>query len=123
MALLVPAAAGGATVSVEALSDAVLLQARYVAAPGERNRLAVSASMVTLFTPGTVPGTSLGTAWTFSDSGAVITPGIGCTAIDQHTVRCVPSPFPEAPTLFRDLQARIDAGDLDDEVSLSFHSG
>ena len=54
--------------------------------------------------------------WTFSESGAVITPGNNCSAIDLHTVRCSPSTLPWLRGL---NEASINVGDRDDAVSSS----
>jgi hypothetical protein len=72
----------------------------YAAAPGERNRLLVAYA-----------GDALSV--TVTDPGAVVTPGESCTAVDEHTVRCVP----RSGGLSTFLQAvRADLGDLGDEV-------
>ena len=80
---------------------------RYIAAPGERNQVTVAPIVY-------------GMAWTFSDPGAVITvttPADLCWAIDEHTVRCAPRPFPDGTGVLRSLFVAIDVGDLDDQVA------
>src|SRR5215217_184619 len=54
-------------------------EVRYVAAAGERNALQVRHDY----------DEASGSSWTFSDAGAFISPGRSCTAIDEHTVKCV----------------------------------
>jgi hypothetical protein len=105
-----PTAADAATVAVRPNPDSAFPEegdfepsedeVHYVAAPGERNRLVVAyagdAESVTV-----------------SDPGAIVTPGESCTAVDLHTVRCLPRPGGLSPFL---QAARAELGDLDDEV-------
>lgn len=71
---------------------------KYLAAPGETNAV-------------TVADTPAG--FVFTDAGARITPGPGCTARDEHTVLC---------KIIRDdfgyLSADVDLGDGDDRVDI-----
>jgi Ca2+-binding RTX toxin-like protein len=69
------------------------LEIDYVAAPGEANAVTV--------TPAAPPD---GQA-VIHDGGAQVTPGEGCTRIDDHTVGCRP------------YAVSVDAGDMDDSVT------
>jgi len=109
--MLLPVTAGAAVVLVRPDPDSVYPdegetsptddEVYFAAAPGERNRLLVRYAADAL-------------SVTVSDPGAVVTAGQSCTAIDAHTVRCVP----RAGGLSTFLQSvRTDLGDLDDEVA------
>jgi hypothetical protein len=87
---LLCAPAEAATVSVE---DEVL---RVLAAPGEVNQITVTAG-------------SIAPSFTVTDAGAPLSAGPGCTATDQASASCA---LPAA-------QIDIDAGDLDDSVSVA----
>lgn len=79
------------------------MEAVYTAAPGERNDVLVSH----------VDDYTLRIA----DPGAVIAPGAGCRAVDQHTVECA---NPDGSSRFSYLYAaRVLAGDGDDVVRSS----
>jgi Ca2+-binding RTX toxin-like protein len=57
---------------------------------------------------------SLGDLWVV-DTGATITAGAGCTAVDPHEVKCsVPAPLP-----FCCLSITVTAGDLNDFVAIA----
>ena len=57
---------------------------------------------------------SLGDLWVV-DTGATITAGAGCTAVDPHEVKCsVPAPLP-----FCCLNITVTAGDLNDFVAIA----
>jgi hypothetical protein len=73
----------------------------YSADPGERNDVVVEAAY-------------FGSEWIVRDPGAVIVPGAFCSAVDQHTVRCVSMPTnnPMSGLLWAD----VSLGDLDDRV-------
>jgi Ca2+-binding RTX toxin-like protein len=87
---LFPQAAIGATAFVEGTPGQESLF--YVAAGGETNQLEV---------------TRTGAGTTFSDAGAAITPGSGCTSVDPNEVFC-PGSF----------EARVSLGDGDDAANL-----
>ena len=105
--LLGVSSAEAATVSLRANPNRGLVPANwelvYRAAAGERNRAVVQAAYI-------------GSPWSVNDSGAVIEPGQGCTAVDAHTARCLlpPSSNPLEGLVAADAQL----GDLDDELRL-----
>jgi len=93
--LTLPLPARAATVSVE---GGVL---RVAAAPGEGNQLTVAAG----------PAPSAGSAtFAVTDLGAPLMPGAGCTLSEDGAATCT---APEATSV------EIDAGDLDDSVSVA----
>jgi hypothetical protein len=105
LALLCPAAAQAATVSVYVPPCALEQskygacypdEARFVAASGEQNRLAV-----------THDASSMQPALTFTDSGAPLTAGAGCTQVNDHSATCTGY----------DVIAVVTTGDGDDVVS------
>lgn len=107
LALALPAAAQGATVSVfvpycapeqSKYGACYPDEARFAAAPGEVNRLTV---VRTVEPPRYVPHA------VFRDQGARVEAGAGCTQVDEHTADC--TGYLLAPV--------VDAGDGDDVVS------
>jgi hypothetical protein len=92
--LVLCAPADAATVSVE--GDAL----RVVAAPGERNALAIAQL---------VPGGAL----RVTDSGAPLTAGPGCASAADGSTECAPPLGAAAPT-----RIEVDAGDGDDSVRI-----
>jgi hypothetical protein len=110
--LTLPAAAGAATARATAsavspgVAPAVVL--RYDAAPGEANRLTIS------------PRTAAAGEVDLSDSGAIVTPGPGCSRVDDHTVACVPAllsqPGQPAATGFERVEAKL--GDRPDTAGV-----
>ena len=110
--LALPAGAQGATVSVfvppcglEQSKYAACYpdEARFVAADGEQNRITVArAADPPTYRP----------KLTFTDSGAPLTAGAGCTQVDEHTATCVGS----------SVIAIVTAGDGDDTVAGSASS-
>lgn len=105
-ALFVPSAAEAATVSVDAVTGTTpdrSQQIAYVAAPGEVNRLTIAVSAPSFFGPPRA---------TFTDPGATITAGAGCTAApDGHSAVCAYVIDVAEPSL------RADLGDADDTVT------
>lgn len=106
LALLAPVTAEAATVSVGAVtegSDGPAQEARFVAASGEANRLSVRA---------TLPGLAEPLLVTFTDPGATITAGAGCTASsDGRSATCAY----EAGVPFKTV--RVELGDGDDTLT------
>jgi hypothetical protein len=82
------------TVSIE-MAGTTDVQLHYVAAPGEANVLRLEK----------LPGKKVSVV----DSGATITPGAGCTAVDAHTVTC-----DRDPSYFG---TQVELADLDDKIS------
>jgi hypothetical protein len=112
LALLCPAAADGATVSVYVPPCALEQskygacypdEARFVAGDGEQNELTV--------TRATDPA-SFQPKLTFSDAGAPVTAGSGCTRVDDHTATCTGY----------SVIAVVSAGDGDDTVGGDVYS-
>jgi hypothetical protein len=105
-AVLWPIAADAATVSVRASADVSTgipgTAVAFVAAAGERNHVVVHAAFVS-------------SPWTVTDSGAPLTAGAGCSAVDPHTVHClVPATLIGVEPQFADVQL----GDRDDEATI-----
>ena len=80
-------------------SDVINMAPGYRAAPGESNHLTVSGSAREIV---------------LSDSGAAITPGNGCSAIDDHSVRCRPDSLGRYDFLDG---VDVELGDGDDELT------
>jgi hypothetical protein len=59
--------------------------------------------------------------WTVMDSGAVLTPGPGCTPVDAHTVRC--SAHASAISEPVRSRARVELGDGDDQLGIGDDAG
>jgi RTX calcium-binding nonapeptide repeat (4 copies) len=96
LALVRPAGAGAATVAVEAASAGpVTTKVRYRAAPGEKNDVIVERSASAMY------------AVTISDSGAVLSAGASCVAVDAHTARCDTSSPPTVYAEFDDSNDRL----------------
>jgi Ca2+-binding RTX toxin-like protein len=105
-AALWPVPADAATVSVRASAKNFNYmfgsEVAYVAAAGETNRVVVSPALH-------------GSPWTVTDSGAPLSPGAGCSAVDPLTVRgFAPSSLMGGGLLFADVQL----GDQDDEATI-----
>lgn len=107
LALLAPAAAQAATVRVyvppcapeqSKYGQCYPDEARFVAAPGEQNKITVDASNDARTYSPTV---------TFTDAGAPLTAGAGCTQVDAHSASCTGY----------SVIAVVSAGDGDDTVS------
>lgn len=96
----VPAAAPGATVNVRetppSSGDSGSAQLEFTAAPGELNVVTLVADAARI-------------AYVVRDTGAPLTPGAGCSAVDANTATC------SSIRLF--TGATIDVGDLDDRVT------
>ena len=111
MALLLPSAAGAATVTVrpdpdtvsEGTGEPAYDEVHYVAAPGERNRLLVAYA-----------GDARSVV--VSDPGAPVTASGSCVALDAHSARCVARPGARVEWL---QSTRVELGDLDDELATS----
>ncbi|MDX6681277.1 MAG: hypothetical protein QOG94_1316 [Solirubrobacteraceae bacterium] len=109
LALSVPPAASAGTASIGPLSSGPVYGMQrallYAAAPGERNRIALTADAATPQPYDAV----------LRDSAAVVVAGPGCDALDEHAVRCV---VEQPPSQSVTLAVVIDAGDGDDTVSV-----
>jgi hypothetical protein len=100
-----PVSAEAAVVSVSQTSRPGFIFAKalvYAAGRGERNETVVQA-------------TYAGQPWTVRDAGAVIVPGEGCTAIDDHAASCV---SPSTGMFDALILADVTLSDLDDQVRL-----
>jgi outer membrane receptor protein involved in Fe transport len=98
--LLLAPGAHAATVFVE--GDLL----RVIAAPGEANQLTVA--------PASPSPEAVAPSFTVTDWAAPVTAGSGCTAADDGTATCA-APATTASALAR---IEVDAGDLDDSVSV-----
>ena len=85
--------AHAATVTSSERSDRTVTEIRFDAAPGEANRLAA---------------TREGAVWRIRDTGATVTPGGICRAVDEHELLCEPTT--------RDSEVHAALGDRDDEL-------
>ena len=111
VALMVPSAAGAATVTVrpdpdtawEGAGESAYDEVHYVAAPGERNRLLVTYA-------------ADARSVVVSDAGAPVTASGSCVALDAHSARCVARPGARVEWL---QLTRVELGDLDDELATS----
>jgi len=100
-ALLLPAAASAATVTVEPSPDQNADEVHYIAASGERNDLLVAYA-------------GDARSVTVTDPGATIAPSGSWSAVDAHTAICVRRP----ETFSEYLQAtRAELGDGDDRLA------
>jgi Ca2+-binding RTX toxin-like protein len=99
--LLLSGTARAATVTVAPDPDTMGYdEVRYIAAPGERNRVLVGYA-------------ADARSVTVSDPGAVITASAPCRSIDAHTAVCVKRPQSTVEWL---QHTRLDLGDLDDQL-------
>ena len=95
LAMVRPVGAGAATVAVEAAPVGPSTKVLYRAAPGEQNDVIVERVASAMY------------AVTISDSGAVLSAGASCEAVDAHTARCDTSSPPTVYAEFDDSNDRL----------------
>jgi hypothetical protein len=111
LALLLAPDAFAATASVHTYDQPLSSSATglfYTAAAGETNRVVATADQTTQYFYDIV----------LRDTGAVVTAGLGCRSLDEHTVRCASAaPSLTAQTSRPELGMIIDVADGDDTVT------